>query len=56
MMVNYVKLEKSSVVWVVDVDVDVDGLSRVTTDKDTRLVNGCGPPENILRNSFSFFI
>ena len=30
------------------VDVDVDGLSRVITDRDTRLINGCGPsPENV---------
>ena len=28
--------------------VDADGLSRVITDRDTRLINGCGPaPENV---------
>ena len=30
------------------VDVDADGLSRVITDRDARLINGCGPPpENV---------
>ena len=34
--------------YAVVVGVDADGLSRVTTDRDTRLINGCGPsPENV---------
>ena len=31
-------------------DADVDGLSRVITDRDTRLINGCGPPPENVRS------
>ena len=37
-------LVDNHVMGAVDVDVDADGLSRVITDRDTRLINGCGPP------------
>ena len=33
----------------VDVGVDVDGLSRIITDRDTRLINGCGPSSENVR-------
>ena len=39
-----------NIMCVVDVDVDVDGLNRVITDRDTRLINGCGPPPENVRS------
>ena len=41
-------LVDNHIMGAVDVDVVVVGLSRVITDRDTRLINGCGPsPENV---------
>ena len=43
-------LVDNHIVCAVDVDVDVVGLSRVITDRDTRLINGCGPPPENVRS------
>ena len=43
-------LVDNHIMCAVDVDVDVDGLSRVMTDRDTRLINGCGPPPENVRS------